>query len=241
MAMFAGNENSIALNRQLADSFLSSLDARRIERAEYDLPLPEKNEALVIDSGVQYNMLSAGYKALGVDGHDGGMDVLATLVTDVFLTPLLRDQYGVYTPYCSVYISNDGGMYIYTYRDPNIAETFRVLDGLPDMIAGSGIDQETLNGYILESYAYYAMPQGELSGAVDAAEAVFKGRPRDEAVTCMRQLKQLTPEKLADYKGLLEKFSEAGAVRTAGGAAAIKAEADRYDKILKPFSTADGE
>jgi hypothetical protein len=103
------------------------------------------------------------------------------------------------------------------------------------MIAGSGIDQETLDGYILEAYSYYAMPQGELSGAVEAAEAVLKGRPRDEAVTCMRQLKQLDLEKLADYKGLLEKLSEAGAVRTAGGAAAISAEADRYDKILKPF------
>ena len=126
-------------------------------------------------------------------------------------------------------------MFIYTYRDPNIAETFRVLDGLPEMIAGSGIDQETLDGYILKSYAYYAMPQGELSGAVNAAEAVLKGRPQDESVTSMRQLKQLNLEKLADYTGLLEKFSEAGAVRTAGGAAAINAEADRYDKILNPF------
>ena len=241
VAMFAGNENSIALNRQLADSFLASLDARKIERAEYDLPLPEKNEALVIDSSVQYNLLSASYKALGLDGHEAGMDVLASLVTDVFLTPLLRDQYGVYSPYCVVYISGDGGMYIYTYRDPNIAETFRVLDGLPEMIANSGINRETLDGYILESYSYYAKPQGELTGAVNAAEAVLKGRPRDEAVIYMRQLKQLTPEKLADYKGLFEKFSEAGAVRTAGGAAAIKAEADRYDKILRPFGTADGK
>ena len=235
VAMFAGNENSIALNRQLADSFLASLDARKIEQAEYDLPLPEMNEALVIDSSVQYNMLSASYRALGQNGHEGGMDVLAGLVTDVILTPLLRDQYGVYSPNCTVYISDDGGMFIYTYRDPNIAETFRVLDDLPEIIAGSGIDQETLDGYILKSYAYYAMPQGELSGAVNAAEAVLKGRPQDESVTSMRQLKQLNLEKLADYTGLLEKFSEAGAVRTAGGAAAINAEADRYDKILNPF------
>lgn len=189
----------------------------------------------VIDSSVQYNMLSASYKELGLDGHESGMDVLACLVTDVVLTPLLRDQYGVYSPYCTVYLSGDGGMYIYTYRDPNIAETFWVLDGLPDMIDGSGIDQETLDGYILESYTYFAMPQGELTGAVNAAEAVLKGRPQDEAVTCMRQLKQLDIEKLADYKELLEKFTEAGAVRTAGGAAAINSEADRYDKILSPF------
>ena len=50
-----------------------------------------------------------------------------------------------------------------------------------------------------------------------------------------------TEVKLADYKGLFEKFSEAGAVRTAGGAAAIKAEAERYDKILRPFGSADGK
>ena len=52
----------------------------------------------------------------------------------------------------------------------------------------------------------------------------------------MRQLKQHL--KLADYTGLLEKFSETGAVHRRR--CAINAEADRYDKILTRFRAKQG-
>ena len=53
VVIFAGNESSIGLNRSLSDKFLASLGADKIERAEYDLPAPDKDEALIIDSGIQ--------------------------------------------------------------------------------------------------------------------------------------------------------------------------------------------
>lgn len=74
-----------------------------------------------------------------------------------------------------------------------------------------------------------------------AVNATLKGKPQDEKLTWMRELKQLTTEKLADYTELFKKLIEDGAIRTAGGAAAINAEADRYDIILNPFGAADAE
>ena len=58
MVIFAGSESSIDLNRSLSDKFLASLGANKIDRIEYDLPAPDKDEALIIDSGVQYNLIS---------------------------------------------------------------------------------------------------------------------------------------------------------------------------------------
>ena len=55
----------------------------------------------------------------------------------------------------------------------------------------------------------------------------------------MRQIKGCTPEKLEKWAEMLKQLTEEGAVRTAGGAAAIHAEAARYDKILDPFGKAD--
>ena len=232
---YAGNEDSIALNRPLQDAFLAKLGEEPIERVEYDLPVPARKEALIVDVNVQFNALIADYASLEMDGYDGGLDAVATLVSDVFLVPQLRDQYGVYAPWTGAVASEDGGLYLLTYRDPNIAETFAVYEALPDMIASLDMDQETLDGYILSSYAGYAKSAGELSGALNAMVATIEGKPQDEALEYMRQLKNVTPETLADYAEMYRKLAENGVRSTAGGAAAISAYADLYDVILNPF------
>lgn len=57
-----------------------------------------------------------------------------------------------------------------------------------------------------------------------------------ENLQMLRKKNQLSQEGLAE---MLQKLSEDGSVCTAGGAAAIRAEADRYDTVLDPFGTAD--
>lgn len=236
VALCAGNETSIALNRELSHAFLASLDAREIAPASYDFPVPEKREALIIDSGVQYNMIAGGLDAAGLPGFDGRLDAINHLVADAFLVPQLRDQYGVYTPIATV---NENYFMIYAYRDPNIAETFQVLEQLPEQIAGMALDQDTLNGYIMNAYSEYAMPQGELSGAANAAVDALQGLDVKRILEWMRQLKRLTPEAVHADAGVYEKLAENGARMTAGAASAINENAELFDAILNPFGAVD--
>ncbi len=237
VTMFAGNADSIALNRRLADAFLASLDSRPIEPAEYDLPVPAASEALVIDSGIQFNMLVASYEVLGLEGYTGDMSAALNTVSDTFLVPLLRDQYGVYTPMQEAL--DPGGILIYTYCDPNVAETYQVLETLPELVANMDMDQETLDGYIMNAYSELAMPKGELTGASEAAMAALMNEPQDKALTRMRELKALTPEILKGYSDIYARMLESGVMRTAGGAASINANADLFDAILNPFGAVD--
>ena len=57
----------------------------------------------------------------------------------------------------------------------------------------------------------------------------------------MRELKHCTPAQLAEWTDMLTVLIREGAVRSAGGAAAIRAEADRNDIILNPFDPLDRE
>lgn len=236
VAMCAGNAASIALNRQLSDAFLASLDEREIVPAEYDFPIPEAREALVIESGVQFNLLAGDLAAVGLDGFDGSLTAVNKLVTDTFLVPLLRDQYGVYTPWSE---SSEDYFLVFAYRDPNIAETFQLYDQLPELIGGMELDQDTLDGYIMNAYSQYAMPQGELSGAISAATDVLEGLEPERTLEYMRQLKQLTPDDVKESARLYAQLSENGARMTAGAASAISANADRFDAILNPFGAVD--
>ena len=235
--IYCGSKKSIEINRPLADAFLANLKAEPIERVSYDLPVPARSEALIIDSGVQFNGEAASYEELGLEGFEGGIQAVASLVLDSLLYPQLRDQYGAY----SVLHGADEyeGAYIISYRDPNIAQTFDVYSKLQEQFQAMQKDQSVLDGYILSSYAGYAMPQGELSGAVSAAVATLQGEPQDKRLTYMRQLKQVTPETVAKYADLYGKLYSEGVKFTAGPASAVNAEADRYEVILNPFGAVD--
>ena len=165
IALYAGSAKGAAANRPLADALLAGLNHEEIIPVNYDsLPAAARREALIVDSAVQYNMIQAGEKELGTP-YSADMDALASLVSDMYLYPKLRDQYGAYSVMHGA--GEHLGMYVLSYRDPNVTETFAVYDKIPEFLQGE-TEQETLDGYILSSYSRYALSQGELSGALNA-------------------------------------------------------------------------
>lgn len=237
VSAFAGNETSAELNRTLADDFFADLPITVTQPVVYDLPVPSKREALIIDGNVQFNNVVASYDALDMEDFDASLNVVTSLVTDQFLTPILRDQYGVYTPFNGA--NTDGGFYLITYRDPNVTETFDVYAALPSMISELDVTQDVLDGYILSNYASLATGSGELAGAVAAISDVLSNIPQDLPLEYMRQLKAITPEKVKEAAALYQAAWDAGVHSTAGSAAAINANADLYDVILNPFNAQD--
>jgi Zn-dependent M16 (insulinase) family peptidase len=233
IAAFSGSEASIAVNRSVADNFLAKLGDEPRTRVTYDVPSIASSEAIVVDSAVQYNLLYADYATLGLEGFTGDLDAVCAVVSDAFLYPLLRDQYGAYGV---IHNASDTGMYIISYRDPNIKETFAVYDQLPDMLSQIDMDQATLDGYIMSAYSMYAMSGGELTGATSAILNKIEGKGAADTIEIMRSLKGLTVEKLTEYASVYETLMEKGLISTAGGASAIRENEDLYETILDPFA-----
>ena len=236
-ALYAGSRDGIAVNAPLAEAFMAKLESKPIEPVSYELPGCDGNEALIIDSTVQYNGIVADYATMGMDKYSGDLDAVSSLLDDGYLYPMLRDQYGAYGVF-SGFLTDAGG-YVISYRDPNIRESIEVYAGIPDFFGELEQDQEELDGYILSSYSYYAKSEGELTGAQNAALDLLTGEPQDLNITYMRDLKTLTPEKAAQYAAVYEKLVSDGIRFTAGGTAAIEANAELYDTILNPFGAVD--
>ena len=237
VAGFAGNEQSIEKNRPLADAFMAKLDHVEREAVAYDLPIPSAREALIIDGNIQFNNVIATADDMGLDDFDAGLSAITSLLSDKILVPVLRDQMGVYTPWNSV--MDNGSMYLISYRDPNVKETFEVYASLADTIEQLDVDQDTLDGYIMSAYSGLALPAGELAGAVTAIEDTLFEQKLDRNLDYMRQLKAVTPETVKAAAEIYRKAWENGVHSTAGSASAINANADLYDTILNPFNAQD--
>ena len=237
ISAFAGNEESAAVNRPLADAFLAKLGHEERETVAYDLPIPSEREALVIDANIQFNCVVASMEDLGLEENDLSLRVVASLVSDQILMQVLRDQMGSYDVGHSYWV--DEGLLLFSYRDPNLAETFALYEALPEMIAALDVDQDTLDGYIMGLYSSLAKEDGELAGAVGAIGTVINGKAQDKNLEYMKQLKAVTPESVKAAVAMYQKAWDNGVHSTAGSAAAIYANADLFDVILNPFGAVD--
>ena len=237
VAVYAGSEAGVKTNAALVKAFMAKLDDTPRSAAVYSLPAPARSEALIIDSSVQYNGVLADYETMGMEGYSGDLDAVSSALSDAYLYPALRDQYGAYGVLTG--FVEDAGAYVISYRDPNVRETFAVYDAIADFVGDLDLEQEELDGYILSSYSVYAKATGELSGAIDAAIDTLTGDGQTLPLDYMRELKALTPDKLRGYADAYGALVTDGLRFTAGSASAINANADLYDAILNPFGAVD--
>ena len=235
--LFGGNEESYANCLKSADAFMASLDRRPIEKQVYDLPVADTSEAMIVDTNINYNVIFASSETLGYEEATGDMDAVATLIDDMYLMPQLRDQRGSYGAY--LYMTDDG-IYAFTYRDPNIAESYEVMDGLADFVANISIDQETLDGYILSSYSGYAQSAGELTGASNAVLNAVGHEDQNKIFDYMRQLKSIKAETFSEtYAPLFQALVDNYNYYTSGSASAIAGVAGAFNAVLNPFGVQD--
>ena len=235
--LFAGNEESYESYLKTADSFMAGLDKKPVEKQEYDLPVAALSEAMIVDTNINYNLIFASNDTLGYEETTGDMDAVATLIDDMYLMPQLRDQRGAYGAY--LYLTDDG-IYAFTYRDPNIAESYEVFDGLADFVANIQIDQETLDGYILSSYSGYALSAGELTGASNAVLNAVGHEDQNKILKYMNELKSIKAETFAEtYAPLFQALVDNYQYYTSGSASAISEVSYAFDSILNPFGVQD--
>lgn len=230
IAAFAGNEMAVDTFSSEIGAFFDGMRDDARDPADYAaLPRPAMREALVVDSQVQYNMVYAPLDALGIE-YSGMLDPLSQVLYDGYLTPKLRHGLGAYD---TLTLMDRDGLLVCSYRDPTVAETFDVLAGMGEYLASLTLSQEDLDRYIISAYSGYAMPQGALNAATYATTLHIAGRPADEKLTRMREMKAMTVDDLRAMGPALTALFEEGARSTSGGAAIIEANKDLYDEVLR--------
>ena len=230
----AGNADSIEAHRAASDAFVAKLPKTDIIYEDYDIPIPAKSEGIVINSSVNYNLVYATYKEMNMEGYNGKLDAICALVSDGLLYPLLRDQYGAYGVFHG---ADDAGMYIISYRDPNVTETFGVYAAIPQLLTQLQmmLDQDTLDGYILSCYSYYAQSSGELTGAASVISDVINGDDPFIRLQWMHELKQMTVEDISSFADMYQALLDNGCMSTAASQSTLDSMPEgTYDAIIKP-------
>ena len=159
ISAYVGSDEGNTLNAAAANAFLEGLDSQPVVRQACQLNTISAADALAVQTNTAFNLYFASWQELGLDdGYTADWDALCTLLNDRYLMPILRDGCGAYGAYA---MAMDDGLLLYTYRDPNVSESFDTFFSLGSLLRADGdITQETLNGYILSAYSDLAASSG---------------------------------------------------------------------------------
>ncbi len=101
--------------------FIDALPDKNPCQAHLYLPTHEKNEGIIIKSGVQSNALSGNYKKNGLV-YTGHLQVVNQVLASELIWNKLRLEGGAYGG--GTKFTRDGLLYFYSERDPNIEKTY---------------------------------------------------------------------------------------------------------------------
>ena len=233
---YAGGANGIAAFEKRSAAFADSLANTPKTKAKYDKAA--LSDAYTVNSGANFNYKFMNYEDLGLGDitpeQIAEFDVVASMLSDAYTLPYLRNYYGAYGAYVD---NTDNGIVFWTYRDPNIAETYAVYDALPEFLDTFEVDQETLDGYIMAQYSNLVQSSGNLSDAELTLNYAFDDRDINaEVAASLKALKKLTPERVNEIKAYYAKVAKEGRICTVGTAASVQANKDAFGKVENPFS-----
>ena len=204
-----------------------------VDYSEYLKPL--KSRIAIISNGtVQYNYISMPMQKNNIE-YKGQDAVLSSILNSEILFPEFRVKRSAYGSYSLIDRFNN---YIYTYRDPNLKESYEVFKSIPGLLKNVKISAEGLEDYKLNAYTAFSYPLTKFKAAEIAISETFKlvkeKRP-DRYVRHMKEIKATTLDDLPELYKSIDKLIEEGKYVTIGSREQIEANKDMFDEIIYDY------
>ena len=204
--------------------------AIKCKKQQYHFTLLNEKTAFTSTAGIVYNITSFNFKKNNIPYH-GKYQVLRTIINLEYLWNKVRVQGGAYG--CGCKFANNGFSYLYSYRDPNIKETYNIYQKLTDEIDSFHADEREMTKYILGTINELDQPKTNMD-KLNAAINKFYKEISDESIICQRQeILHTTTDDIRQCKELLE-LIDCSNICTIGNEQKIKENSD-YFKIIKPL------
>lgn len=197
----AKEQNNI---KNTINSFVLGLDNEPRSHQKYLFELTPKNEGLMTSSQVQYVGKAANFRSLG-KGYDfsGAMLLLETIMRYDYLWLKIRVQGGAYGAFAN--IGRSGNVMFASYRDPNLAETFKVFDGIAEYLRALDVSDREITKYIIGTMSGIDAPKTPKNIGQAARACYFQGitladrqKSRDEVLSATLKDVKNTAELIDD-------------------------------------------
>lgn len=209
------------------DAFQAKLPSREQEKAVYHFDIQPEKTAFTSTGGVLYNITSFDYQKYGMNFH-GKYQVLKTIINLEYLWNQIRVQGGAYG--CGCKFMRSGFSYFYSYRDPNLTETYHIYQKLCKEVQNFKADTREMTKYILGTINGLDQPKTNMDQLNEAISRFYKNITEEDLMQERLEILHTTDEDIRSCKNLLECI-DCENICSIGNEQKIKTSADTFTKI----------
>ena len=223
----ADPEGYAVLRRELG-AFKASLPAGEQARYPFAFEPGNRNEGFMTASQVNYVARCGTFAGSGY-AYTGALKVLKVIMNYEYLWSNLRVKGGAYGCMSSVGASTEG--YFVSYRDPNLAGTNAVYEGIPEYLRNFSIEERDMTKYVIGTISDIDAP---MSPAVRGSRSVsaYLSHVTDEMIQKEREeVLDVTQEDIRGLAGIIQAVLDTGALCVVGNGQKIREDEALFKNI----------
>ncbi len=228
---FTGDKEGldIFMNRleKMADRLPEAMPKLRQNGYAYaDEVLPEKkNEGFKTSAGIQYVARAGRYSEGGFD-FTGPLRVLKTIMSYEYLWFNIRVQGGAYGCMCS--FTSLGTCVFVTYRDPNLARSNEIFEGVPEYIENFSVEEREMTKYVIGTMSNVDTPMSPASKGSRDMMSYLMDLTEEEALKNRLATIDCTQEDIRALAPLMRKAFEGGYICVVGNEKKIEEDKELF-------------
>ena len=221
ISLHGSEEAEAKLKEMLPGSIFAAKNRGEAKPYTEELTAPV-NEAFVIDGGVNYDLLVWPME------RKADRKVLARVMSYEYLWHNIREVGGAYG---TGMVTRNKVEYLYTYRDPHLAESYDTFAKGPAELAARDYTEKDLNEFIVGTVSEMDKPQKPCAEARDLDRMYFCGITDEMLAADRKALCAVTAQTLKAQAADLPSKMKKGIRVAFGNKEAIEAAKERFDRV----------
>ncbi|MGN0373431.1 MAG: insulinase family protein [Enterocloster sp.] len=226
LAGYTADEKGYKLLPAALKNFRSALPAGGGCRYDFRFEGEKRNEGFKTSSQVNYVARCGSFDR---NAYTGALKVLKVIMNYEYLWMNLRVKGGAYG--CMSSFSRYGEGYLVSYRDPGLAATNRIYEGIPEYLRSFTIDERDMTKYVIGTISDVDTPLTPSLKGNRNLSAYLSG-VTDEMVQKEREeILDVTQEDIRALAGILESLLNTQALCAIGNDEQIRSEAAMFKEV----------
>jgi Zn-dependent M16 (insulinase) family peptidase len=228
----AGESKDNKVVKDVLTKFVDKLPQPKSNLPKVEFSKTHKNLALTAPINVQYTGLICDYEEAGLK-YNGSSSVINNILSSEYLYNNIRVQGGAYG---AIFAFNDGGHFsLVSYRDPNLARTYKVYDGIPEFLQNYRASKAEISKQIIGSVANIDIPLSPRMLLDTSFHFNYTNINPEYRLKFRTQLLNTTVDDVREVADNFQKALEKGIRITTGSNAKIQEDKELFDTIENIF------
>ena len=206
-------------------------DLGKTERIAWirDLRYTVRREGFLNPSKVQYVAQAGTFSGSGLS-YTGALAVLKVILDYDYLWTNLRVVGGAYG--CGSSFGRNGSSVFYSYRDPHLRNTLRVISGIADYVKDFSVDERDMTKYVIGTVSGFDTPLTPRTAGIRSLSAWVTGVETERLQKERDQVLDATAEDIRALQPYLEAILESSTICAVGSEEKLNSEKDLFDRVL---------